>query len=703
VKPNSSVKIQVIDEKSPYLETVIALGDANKATLSFFRRGAFIESAAKRQIIIALDSHKNCIGYLLYNTRYRDNYIRLVHLCLDPSVRGQGIAKKLVEYLKKNTQDYNGITLTCRDDYNLRDMWVNFGFVPAYSKLAKTTGKNNTIWRLDYGKNNLLFNLSNQHRENKLSVAIDYSIFVTLTKNDPDEDAASLLATWLEPEVELCVTEEIRNQIYQIDNLEERNRQQQLVDNFTGLPCPHDKFENAFQSIKIFCKTKKININESDMRSIARAITAKIYILVTINQQLLDHAKILYEASKVSILSPDNLIIRLDSVNQKPDYQPVRLSGTQLEETMIPKGEEYNLIDAFSLSGQEDKAEFFQRLRRFIAEKDKFTHVLVKNAENQPLALIVYDTHKPHELEIPLIRVGDHSLSATLARHLIFRAISKAAFDNRQFTRITDPHLDDSIKNAIEEENMFITVQDGYLKINLAQAEPASSLSQQLISLVSNYSDSNNELKSFHQQAENLKSLQKSDFKNLLAIEKLLWPAKITDAQIPTFIIPIQPIWAQELFDYYLSQQCLFSNNTDLALNREAVYYKSKKSPKKLKPGMVGRILWYVSGSDKDKGFIEIQAVRACSILDEVVIGTPEELDLRFRNLGVYKKEDLLKIANGDENQDIMAVKFSTTELFDRPIFLTNIRKILNNKTTIQNSIEITDRQFEQIYKMGYA
>jgi len=702
VKQNIPVKIQVIDENSPYLETVIALGDANKATLGFFERKAFIQSAAKRQIIVALDSHKNCIGYLLYYTRCRDRYIKIVHLCLAPSCRGQGIAKQLVEYLKKNTQDYNGITLTCRDDYKLQDMWVKFGFFPAYSKLAKTTGQYNTIWRLlDYGKTNLLFDLANQHRENKLSVAIDYSIFVSITKNDPDEEANSLLADWLQSEVELCVTEEILTEIHQIDNLKQRNRQQQLFDNFTCLPCPHDKFEEYFQNLNVFCQKNKININQSSVRNIARAITAKIYILVTKNQSLINNAKLLYEASKVSILSPDDLILRLDSLNQKPDYQPVRLAGTKLEETIIQKGEESNLIDAFYLSDKENKAEFSQRLRRFIAEKDKFTHVLVRNAEKEPLALVVYDKHKPHELEIPMIRVGDHSLSTTLARNLIFRSISKAAFDNRQFTRITDPQLDDSIINAIQED-MFITVQDGYLKMNLAQAEPASILSRKVISLVDRYIEPNNGYNYFKKCSEDINSLDLNEYKNLFVIEKALWPAKIIDAQIPTFIIPIQPRWAQELFDYHLSQQCLLHNITDLDLNREAVYYKSKQGPTKLKPGIVGRILWYVS-ADKDRGFIGIQAIRACSILDEVVIGTPEELDLRFRNLGVYKKEDLLKIAKNDEKRDIMALRFSNTELFNHPIDLTDIREILNNKTTIQSSIEITDRQFEQIYKMGYA
>ena len=38
----TTIEIIVIDDKSPYLESVIELGDANTKTLSFFPRGGFV-------------------------------------------------------------------------------------------------------------------------------------------------------------------------------------------------------------------------------------------------------------------------------------------------------------------------------------------------------------------------------------------------------------------------------------------------------------------------------------------------------------------------------------------------------------------------------------------------------------------------------------------------------------------------------------
>ena len=66
------ITIEQIDEQSPHLPTVIALGDAHKNTLSFFPKGAFIEHGARRQIIVALEPHQTgCIGYLLYKASDR--------------------------------------------------------------------------------------------------------------------------------------------------------------------------------------------------------------------------------------------------------------------------------------------------------------------------------------------------------------------------------------------------------------------------------------------------------------------------------------------------------------------------------------------------------------------------------------------------------------------------------------------------------
>ena len=97
MKDTDDIYTEIIDQNSPYLETVINLGDANNKTLGFFPKGAFIEHAAKKTIIVAISPQKECIGYLLYATSKMYNRVTIVHLCISKSWRKKGIPQKLVD------------------------------------------------------------------------------------------------------------------------------------------------------------------------------------------------------------------------------------------------------------------------------------------------------------------------------------------------------------------------------------------------------------------------------------------------------------------------------------------------------------------------------------------------------------------------------------------------------------------------------
>ncbi len=693
------VTIEAIDDKSPHLQSVIELGDANKATLSFFRKGAFREHAARRQIICALNPEAECIGYLLYGASRLYNRATLIHLCIASSYRGYGVARKLVDYLIKITQEYSGIGLTCRRDYQLDNMWSKLGFVPQHYKPAKTPGKELTYWWLDHGHSTLFSNAANHQRESKLCVVVDPTIFFDLYKND-FEESKSLLSDWLQTELDLCLVDEIFNKINIISNLDERKRQHNFARRFTCLPCSNQKLDEVYHSLKVFFLQKNLAVDESNLRYLARAIAAETYIFVTRNTLLLGIVDEIYERFQLSIFSPTELISKLEDLQRKPEYQPVRMAGTSLEQTYVQKGQENILNNYFQSDKQgETKAEFQQRLRRFIAEKDKFECLVILEGEKQPLALVVYDRHKRHELEIPMLRVWENPLAATIAHHLIFQAASVSAREQRQFTRITDPCLQEAVTTAIQKDT-FVKVNNGWLRANIAVAETASRLAQRLTGLAANLG---HEYDFCRQIANSLNTeVTLIDVKTLLDIERFLFPGKIIDADIPTFIIPIQPFWAQQLFDAKLANQTLFgATKIELALNREAVYYKTKNAPKELKPGVSGQILWYVSNDD-DGGYTGISAVRACSRFDEVVIGKPKELYRRFRNLGIYEWENvLLDVAHNKLDNDIMAIRFTDTEPFSNPIPLKKLQEVLGKKVTMQGALYISKEDFAKLYTLG--
>ncbi|MEH2212228.1 GNAT family N-acetyltransferase [Nostoc sp.] len=696
---DSQIKIEEIDDKSPYLPAVIELWGLNRTTLGFFPKGAFADRAKDRQILVALDPQAGCIGYLLYRHSY--DRITIVHLCVDGEYQNKKVARLLVNHLKQITQEkYTGIGLNCRRDYNLAGMWSKLGFVPQYEKEGKSKDKKLlTFWWFDHGHQNLFSNTHIHKLESKLCVVIDANIFFNLYRDEDssNEESRLLLADWLEPELELCITDEIFNYISLVNDDKERESQRQLAKSFVSLPCLSKSLDEICQNLQKVIYPKNIIFSELDLRHLARAIASESHVFISNKKELLDIADKIYDKFRLSILTLNELLIQLDELRNKPDYQPVRLAGTLLKQVPVKRGQEDFLTNYFTCINQgETKTGFQQQLRRFLAEVDKFVCYIVIEGENQPLALFVYGKHKKNELEVPLLRVGNNHLSATLARHLIFQSVLYSANEHRQFTRITDLSLDETVITAIQEDN-FIRVHNGWLKINLAVAETASQLSIRLATLASNLGQ---EYNFCIQIADSLNTNNlTTDVQVSANIERFLFPGKIIDAEIPNFIIPIKPRWAQDLFDSNLARQTLFGSKIELAFNREAVYYRSVRNSRGLKAPC--RIIWYVSQGDYNS-YCGISSVRACSFLDEIIIDQPKNLYQRFQRLGVYKLTDIMNVSQ-DKDGNIMAIRFSNTELFKYPINLKQVQKIINKKESFQSACKITNDFFKKLYNLGYT
>ena len=203
-------------------------------------------------------------------------------------------------------------------------------------------------------------------------------------------------------------------------------------------------------------------------------------------------------------------------------------------------------------------------------------------------------------------------------------------------------------------------------------------------------------------QAKNIISKIKHNHTNSFLvnynIERHFSPLKLKELDIPTYIIPIKPVWSENLFDDKSNEElALFESNYELLLNRENVYYRSAL-PKILESP--SRILWYVSENKatKNKGFI-----RASSYIDEIFIDHPKKLYKQFEQLGVYKWEHISKTAKDKEK--MMAFIFSDTELFKNNISLKNIYDIFQsceNKNFMPvTPVKIKTETYLALYKSG--
>jgi hypothetical protein len=692
-----------IDSKSKHLETIMQLADTNSATLGFLPYGAFRRLADEGLILACVAPQVGCIGYLLYEIS--NLKVKLRHLCIAEQWRGKGATKILLKDLKNKTRHLQGIQASCRRDYNLRRMWAALGFVAVHERPGRRKeGSILTEWWLDYGHPNLLTALAQQATESKVGVAIDANIFFDLvdeeTADEDSKESKAILADWLEPELELCLTDEINNEIDRNKDSRKRTILRKIASQFTLLSCTQEILNETCEALRKFFPFTLTESDASDLRQLARIISSdiKVSFFVTRDKRLLEEIEEeIYKEFGLAIIHPIDLILRLSELRRETDYQPVRLAGTSIERKRVQSGEQDTLIVQFLNYEQgENKVDFQRKLRQFLSDPNRFECFTVGRRKELPLALIAYDRSDANELRVPILRFRNTRLTPTILRHCIFDCFSKAANEDRKLTIITETKLDPQTIFVLKED-YFLEIEEEWIRANLKIVENSKKLSIYLSHICESRKRCYESFLSLVEPLANGNLVNDSEL--AVNIERILYPAKITDAEIPSFIMPIQSWWAKDLFDKELAEQTLWGAQEELALRREVVYYRSKQASGGLKAP--GRILWYVSKSGGGGSSSTLGAIRACSRLDEIIIGKPRDLHKRFRRLGVYSFKNVLKTARDDFNREIMAVRFSDTELFKKPVELREIENILARKILVRAPYKLTSKEFTLLYDRG--
>jgi predicted nucleic acid-binding protein/GNAT superfamily N-acetyltransferase len=549
--------VREIDHTSEHLEAVKALGAANSQTLGFFPEGAFDDYARRRQIIIALDESQTCIGYLLY--RISQERAIIVHLCVDSSKRTGGIGTRLFAHLKDSAKDLRGIGLRCRRDYEASKLWQKLGFVAQYDHPGRgKTRTDLTYWWFDNGHPTLFTDAIVEQVKSKICVVIDTNVFFDLydATRVGHAESSSLKADWISDAIELCVTDEILNDINRSKDESERRRERELVKQFTILPCDHTRLPGIAEALKELFPEKMTPRDESDRWQLARTIASNMQFFVTRDQNLLDLSSKVYDTFGITILRATDLIIRLDELRREIEYAPQRLAGTLSEIRLVQGGQESSLTDKFqAVSLGENRSSFQLHLRNILANPDRNACYVALDVNKEAIALFAYERRQPDTLGIPLIRIAHGPVAATLVRYLIFKSVVQAANEKRIVTSVTDPYQSETVLSALAEDG-FLATGEGSIKISLPLAKTAQELSDHLLTLELSSEEGKKYCEGLADSLKNSATMANVDATS--EIERLLWPAKIIDAYIPTFLVSIKPEWAKELFDETLAGQTLF-------------------------------------------------------------------------------------------------------------------------------------------------
>lgn len=687
-----------LDVDSNQLAEVSRLWRSNSATLGFFTAGAFHEYAAKGQILIAEDDSEQCVGYALY--RISRNVVALVHLCVATERRSSGVARALIDGLKSATQTMRGIRLSCRRDFPVAALWPRLGFVAINDRTGRGVDRKPlTTWWLDYGHPDLFSSNAEiaMGSGQKLPVVMDANVFFDLDeKNDVEsEESKTLAADWVQVNVELFVTPEILNEIDRQKNESLRRQERARVGQFSMVQSDMAQYGRFVEEIRSLYTTPITVQDESDIRQLAYALAAGIQFFVTRDAGVICRGDVLYEQHGLTVMRPVDLVVHLDSMESEADYRPARLAGTRLEHRLVKPGEIERLVLRFQGNAVGEKAAAFRRtITALLGNPEKCRCYVVCDGTEEVLAL--YAKHEVDEVltEVPLLRLNARDLDATLARYLAAHMHWRSASRRAVITKVCDKFLMPVVERALTESGYSYS-NGHWIRAGFPIVGTSGQMAEALSDLANGRSDVAVSLKSLSRTLSNHSLI--SDPFSLAKVETALWPAKITDLAILNYIIPIQPSWARELFDEELARQDLLGANLDLALQQEGVYYRTTHFTKLAAPA---RILWYVSQGKNIQGSGHI---RACSRLDEVVVGKPKDLYRAYRRLGVYEWRDVYATARQNINSDIMALRFSQTEQMNRPVAWKRVQEVLRSRgvsTNIRSPVAIDTETFFELYEI---
>jgi GNAT superfamily N-acetyltransferase len=660
----------------------ITLGDENSKTLGFMPHEVYKQAAATGTLVVLVTDGK-AIAYALYSLPRRS--IKLKHLCISKQFRKHGLARLLVESISERNGDRTGISLHCRTDYSENKMWPRLGFKRTGTKSGRGYERMElTAWWLDHGHPDLF---STNDSFGPLRVMIDLNVFADIEstyKRVEYEESGALTDITLIDQIELVVSSEINVEIQRSPSGSEREHQLQAARKYSIIrndPRAIDRTAARFTALVAAAGGLDLSSTPahiSDVRHLVEAYLSGVTVLATRDDEFIKWATGIIGETEVRVIRPSDVILHVDALSRAQEYQPAQLEQTQYTLARVSSGAEAELLPFLRIEQSEKKADYLALTRRLLAQGNRVDPVVLRNPHAEPIALFITKLDE-YELAVPLLRINYKRLEDTVIRQILFYIRKQALTNVKSIIRITDPHLGNSVVQAMREDG-FIRHGDCSIGFTIASCGSAAEVDAQLS-------------RSASVIGFNLQPLRPGLSAPIATdLEHRLWPAKIIDSELQSFLVPIRPEFATDLFGY--PPGLLFRPNT-LGISREHVYYRSPLPNRERAPA---RLLWYASGAERRGG---VAAVIACSRLEEVIIAKPGDLHRQFRHLGVWKLEQIATVARDGLSR---CLRFADTEIFTTPVSLQRLRALgrrHERNFALQSPELISPDLFTTIYQEG--
>ena len=654
-------------------DAVDELMKRNSQTLGFLPRKALDDHVVRGTVLGARTNTTELAGYLLYAANpFR---FRVVHLCVADAFRGQGIARRLLDALKAAATTQRGIRLHCRRDYPAHHMWPTLGFLPLDEKPSRSRADRAlTLWYLDLAPDDRLGLFRANTSDETIDVVIDSQILFDFSEpeNATTRVSKSLLSDFLADSVNILLTDEIYLEIDRNENFQRRKLSRQYAGGFP-------KVEHKAQVVDHFAKALATILpshtpsQKSDIQHRARTAASSVETFVTRDDKILKKSTKISTLTGVQVVSPADMIIRHHELLERQSYGPSRVAGVDLAWRRWTHDDSSSFpFDSF-LNDGERKGNFRAKLNLFLADP-KLSTVEILYRENDAIAIRVLARDASHGLIAGIVRIARTVNQRQFGRFVAADTLAKAVEEGLCMVRIDSESMTSGLSHTLLETG-FTKCGDDFVRFSFSACFDRPTTLKKIDELSPSSLDAYRDLTD-------------------LDLEGHCSPLSLRGVDQTYFVVPVRPAYAMSLFDRRQSADDLFGGKPEVLLRWQNVYYRRKTHQHVLKPP--ARILWYVSGNDK--------RIVAVSRLDEVVVDTPKVLYGRFQKYGILEWADLYKMCKGNAATEIMALVFSHTFSFRKPISLNTLREIFTmNKVglTLQSPRRIPTRVFEEIFLCG--
>jgi len=654
------------------LDAVDDLRKENSHTLGFLTGETIRRHLEKECVLGAKTDNDELTGYLLY-AAYPDRF-RLVHLCVREDFRSQGIAKLLVEKLKNSATTQKVIKLHCRRDFPAHKMWKKLDFVPLGEKASRSAaGHLLTFWCLTLAPNDQLSLFQAKVSDDALDVVIDAQVFFDFYEPDSDktEPSKSLLADSLVGSLNLCITDELFNEINRSDDAKRRQASQQRAYEFPKVEHNPQSAEH-FQAVLKKLLPSDNEAQQSDIRQLAKTAASDAEIFITRDQSLLKKSKKISDLTNLQVFSPTNLIRHLHELSERQSYLPTCISGIALEWRRLIVDDLASFKFESFLNQNERKGKFREKLELFLASPDRYECERLR-LENEIVAIRVLESSLDKTTTtVHLGRVAPSADRSLFECFLVTDTVDKAVKENRYLVKFEKALLAPSLTPNLLKTG-FIECNESFVRFCFARCLDRQQVSSMIAELcpesISNYQNMSNP-----------------------ELERCCSPLGLEDAHQKYFLIPVRPGYAMSLVDTHGAANDLFGGKTSVLLRWDNVYYRKKTHHNVLQPP--ARILWYVSGSQKQ--------IVAVSHLDNVEIGTANALFKKFKKFGILEWRDFDQMCKGNPSKELMALQFSHTFPFREPVSLEAMRSVYKKGIVVQGPSKILPKTFYKLFQLGY-